>query len=688
MKTLATAFTLSASTVLLTACGGDPAESINLKPSYLGEVTVASYDGNNDDLLTAGLGKTGLAGTAPVLANPAQPTAAELRKLAIFNNYRAVLDISAAGGYGKLYGPNIDIQGGDTLGEGKIAGKEYIAYSDDGTGQQNVTLMVQVPDQFDTKNPCIISAASSGSRGVYGAIGSAGEWGLKHRCAVAYTDKGTGNGVHDLTTNLVTLQNGTRIDAQTAGKNSSFSANLSATERSTFISNFPNRVAVKHAHSQQNPEKDWGKWTLQAIEFAYYVLNEQFGKPAKDGKSRQISFTSKNTIVIASSISNGGGAALAALEQDANGLINGLAVSEPNVQPKADERLTVVRAGQRLSGTGKPLYDYFTLANLLQPCAALAQNAANAPFRTAINTTTATNRCLALRTQGLISGSTTEELAMSAQALLEKEGFPVEGRELHASMYAFATPSIAATYSNAYGKFSVLDNLCGYSFFANSALLPAIFSTGGGLPPMGTAVTIYNNLSVGGPALDSASISPSSGVADYNLDGALCQRELAKGTSGNAVRVKQGIAEVLRSGNLRGKPALIVHGRSDTLIPVAFSSRPYYGLNKMVEGSASRLAYIEVANGQHFDAFLPLAGFDARYVPVHYYFNQAMDMMYAHLKSGTALPQSQVVRATARGVDGAGKANPISLANLPAIKTTPAAGDMIVFNNNVLTIPD
>ena len=28
----------------------------------------------------------------------------------------------------------------------------------------------------------------------------------------------------------------------------------------------PNRIAVKHAHSQQNPEKDWGQSTLRAIE--------------------------------------------------------------------------------------------------------------------------------------------------------------------------------------------------------------------------------------------------------------------------------------------------------------------------------------------------------------------------------------------------------------------------------------
>ena len=36
-------------------------------------------------------------------------------------------------------------------------------------------------------------------------------------------------------------------------------------------------------------------------------------------------------------------------------------------------------------------------------------------------------------------------------------------------------------------------------------------------------------------------------------------------------------------------------------------------------------------------------------MPLHLYFNQAMDPMYDHLKNGTALPASQVVRTTPRG---------------------------------------
>ena len=84
------------------------AQTPNVKPTFLGEIHKTCYDGVSDDLLTAGLGKTGLAGAAPGFVNPSAPTAAELRRRAIWTNYRAVLDITAAGGYGTLYGPNVD----------------------------------------------------------------------------------------------------------------------------------------------------------------------------------------------------------------------------------------------------------------------------------------------------------------------------------------------------------------------------------------------------------------------------------------------------------------------------------------------------------------------------------------------------------------------------------------------------
>jgi hydroxybutyrate-dimer hydrolase len=689
---------------LLSACGGGSTSvvvgggdyAVNTRPAFVaGTPATTQYDGTADDLLTAGLGRAGLAGAAPTLSTPA--TAAELRKLAIYTNYRAIVDINAAGGYGTLYGPNIAADGTVGSGDGKIAGSETIAYADDGSGRQNVTMMVQIPSTFDPRSPCIVTATAAGSRGGYGAIGSAGEWGLKRGCAVAYTDKGTGLGVHDLQANTVNAIDGRRVDAAAAGRGSSFTAALTDAERTAFNTATPNRFAVKHAHSEQNPEKDWGLHTLQAVEFAFWVLNERFGE-VRDGQ-RTKSIVPANTIVIASSVSNGGGAALAAAEQDSGGWIDGVAVSEPNVQlaPRTDLRIERPSLPAYTAGP-RPLYDYFTYANLLQPCAALAAGAVGSPFAfSPALQAGATNRCAALAAAGLVSGATLQERADDALARLRAYGWEPETNLLQASHWQFATTSIAATYANTYGRFRVSDNVCGFSFAAldgtgaptaaNPALLNGVFGTGNGIPPMGATMGLVWNNAVGGARNHAASLSPSSGLYDFAGDGANCLRALWTGSDANANRVKAGAAETYRSANLRGKPAIIVHGRSDTLIPVNFSSRPYVLRNAQVEGAASRLRYIEVTNAQHFDSFLGFPGYSNSYIPLHVYFNRAMDAMWAHLKTGASLPPNQLVRTTPRGGTLAAP-NPIAASNVPVIAATPAAGDRIEITGTTMRLPD
>ena len=85
-----------AAALMVAGCWGDDTYTPeqNVKPAFVGTITKSTYDGNTDDLLTAGLGKTGLAGASPPIANATAPTAAELRRLAIYNNYRALLDIA------------------------------------------------------------------------------------------------------------------------------------------------------------------------------------------------------------------------------------------------------------------------------------------------------------------------------------------------------------------------------------------------------------------------------------------------------------------------------------------------------------------------------------------------------------------------------------------------------------------
>ena len=211
---------------------------------------------------------------------------------------------------------------------------------------------------------------------------------------------------------------------------------------------------------------------------------------------------------------------------------------------------------------------------------------------------------------------------------------------------------------------------------------------------------IYND-SVGGAKSWPFAVSPSTGVADLGLDNALCQHALVSGvdpvsglaltadskpTKAQSDAVRSGLSEVRHSANLKAKPVIIVAGRSDALIPVNHNARAYTALNQTLEGSKSNLRYIEVTNAQHFDAFLLFAGFDTRFVPLHPYFNQAMDAMWNHLQSKAALPASQVVRTTPRG-GTPGAATAITAANVPGFKTTPAAADQIGFAGTSIKVP-
>jgi hydroxybutyrate-dimer hydrolase len=710
---------------------GGSTEDINTLPAAVrGNVQVKTYDGTSDDLLTAGLGKGGLAGAAPTFAVATAPTAAELRKTAIYNNYRALIDPTVAttvgtvvtgGGFGTIYGPNVDINGVATAGEGKIAGSEYIAWADDGSGRQNVTLMVQVPATFDPAKACIVTAASSGSRGIYGAIATAGEWGLKHGCAVAYTDKGTGNGIHDVGSDLVLLRDGTASTSAAAGIEAQFRLPDSAATLAAFNTATPNRVGYKHAHSQQNPEKDWGRNTLDAVRLAFYVLNERYGTVSSTQPGKRVRVIKPaNTIVIASSVSNGGGAALAAAEQDVEGLIDGVAVTEPNAQPGSNTTLAIQQGAAAVVAThSKPLIDYFSYANIYQPCAALAAaagggTAVNAAFWPALFTTFATNRCTALTTRGLITGADLAAQSADALAKMHAYGWQSEQDFFQQSHYRFATNSIVVTYVNSYGRFSVADNVCGYSLANTSALgdvapqalasQVTLFGGGNGVPPT-TGVNIVYNDSVGGAKLDFLGVSPTSTTADFALDGALCMRSLVTGkdaVTGTALtaastlkaqsdRVIAGINEVQLTARLGGKPTVIVAGRNDTLLPINHTARAYYGKNQLVDSSgAGEVRYYEVTNAQHFDSFIGLGaflGYDTRIVPLHPYLFRALDLVYARLQNGTALPASQVIRTVPRGgVSGAAPA--LTLANVPAIATAPLAADQISLSGTTLKIPD
>ncbi len=270
------------------------------------------------------------------------------------------------------------------------------------------------------------------------------------------------------------------------------------------------------------------------------------------------------------------------------------------------------------------------------------------------------------------------------------------------------------TYANAYGRFSVADNVCGFSF-ANTdatgnviaqvlASQASIFSTGNGVPPT-TGVNVVFNDSLGGAKLDLLSTSPSTAAPDYALDGAICHRNLVEGrniVTGAALtgaakeasdRVRAGIADVELTARLKDTPAIIVQGRADTLIPINHASRAYYAKSQSTAKGATNVRYVEVTNAQHFDAFLPggavFGGYEQRFVPLHVYFIRAMDAMYGHLTSGTPLPPSQVVHTIPRcGPPYPCVAPAITATNVPPIASNPPAADRIEFVNDTLHIPN
>jgi hydroxybutyrate-dimer hydrolase len=538
----------------------DDAES---KMQFTG-LEVTEHRGS-DDLLTAGLGIDGLrAMTPPTFADPAAPTPDELRRRAIWNNWRGIADLGPLGGYGTLYGSTV-----------AVPGREYAAGASTDANPDRV--LVQVPDAFDQKTRCVVVTASSGSRGIYGAIAVAGAWGLPKGCAVAYTDKGAGTDY---------------IDHGAAG------------------------VEVKHAHSQRNPEADWGRHVKQAADFALQSLTQAFPD--------RTPFRYDNTRVIAVGVSNGGGAVLRAAELDGDWL-DAVVAGEPNVDVEG----------------GRALYDYTTEAALWMPCALLAlDDLPQSPLSTA-GRALGTLRCASLAKDGLVTGADTKAQAHAALARLQANGWTDAAIRAAALSVDFDLyRAVAVTYASAYGRYAFGAHPCGYSFTAqNKDFTPragtpaeqaAWRSDASGIPP-GAGVGI----------LDTKMAAP-----DFTRPGLDCLRALWDGAGADRDRVRAGIAEVRAKAPRKDLPILVVHGLDDGLVPPAFSSAPYVA---MAKAHGADIRYWQVRNAQHFDAFLALPDYGARYVPLLPYVYAALDRVSAHLDSGAPLPVDAVIESRPRG---------------------------------------
>ncbi len=680
-------------------------------PIVRGSLKVTEYDGITDDLLSAGLNQAGLvSGVPPGFVDPLNPMPAELRRRAIHGNYRGIVDPVPGGGMGLLWGPGAP--GAPSFDApvvpGLIPGVEYKAYlraPERHPHVNNVPAAIQIPRHFNPAKPCIVAAVPSGSRSLYGGIAIA-EWALFKGCAVALPGKGTDTGFHLLDPSAsayaVNDLDGVYGPEASIGDDAQFAVRRSH-RLDAYTGSNPYRIATKHAHSQINPERLWGEFALQSIEFAFWALNERF-----DGKR----FTRKNTIVIAAGASNGGGMALRALEDDHKGLIDGVVVTEPNIGPQAGRFTIKFGNDAPFDPAGTTIYDSMTLMSVYAACAAHAPGANGTALAFLGPQAAGAERCKSLKDKGLVSGDLLVDQANSAREKLRAHGYAAAqdwGIASHDTLGLWR--ALQVTYANAYGRFAVEDHLCGMSFASTDAAgRPApisevvarqLFANSSGVPPTGNiglvpGVNLIADRAVNGPILEALAVSRSTGRTDLNIDAALCFRSLETGNGiadargwVDFARVKLGTRQVETTGKLHGKPAIIIHGRRDALVFPNLHSRAYYALNQVEERRKSRLSYIEVTTGQHFDAFISSLFFGAtgvQFAPLHYYFVQAMDSMYAHLTEGGRLPPSQVVRPIPRGTL---PYTPSTVpAMLPPMQQSPAASDRITFDHGVLAIPE
>ncbi len=616
MKPMPAAVFLScASAISVAGCAGNAIRA-ELPPVHVSAIESHRHVGD-DDLLTAGLGAAGLRSPLPPkFASPERPTAAELRRRAIWTNWRGIADLAPGGGYGELYGSLAP-----------VPGSEYHAFAKLPGARQAHRLMLQVPDSFDKLRRCVLVTASSGSRGVYGSIALAGSWGLPHGCAVAYTDKGAGTGYVDTATGLGNQLDGTRT-AQ-AGEGEFVLSPVAAADRSP--------IAIKHANSGDNPEADWGRHVKQAAEFALQVLTST--------RADEPTFTFANTRVIAVGVSNGGGAVLRAAELPGKWLDGVVAVS-PNITP---------------AHAGRALYDYASEAALFMPCAlnATAFDAVALARPAGGKSPAGIARCASLHSAGLLRADAPVTQADEARALLLGHGWTDAAIAAGSLSTAFDLwRSVLVTYASAYVGTPATQMPCNYRFLAIDAKgiaqaptaveQAAWWSDASGIPP-GAGVGIVDGMASG---VDSA------------WPGLQCLRSLWAGKDAIAARLRSSVAATRAQLPRRGLPILVTHGADDGLIPEAFSGAAYARWSK---AAGRDVRYWRVANAQHFDAFLGLPALGSNYLPMLPYAYRGLDSMWVHLQHGTPLPGDAEVATRKRQLGAAGLA-PLTaddLGNMP-----------------------
>lgn len=580
--------------LLVTGCAVDdppaPAAEPESRPEphVMASAVRATVHRDGDDLLTAGLGLTGLRGPAPRMTDTEMDRSALLRRLAIHANYKGLADLGTTGGFAA----------DATLPE--VPGREFHAFARLAMSSQPFRVALQLPDAFDPENPCLVVAPASGSRGVYGGLPVAGPWALPRGCAVAYTDKGAGTDIFDHASD-----SGVALDGTRAARDA---AQLGFAPRTAPAP----LVSVPHAHSGDNPEAGWGDHTVAATLFGLDVLGQAYPQRAP--------FSADDTRIVLAAISNGGGAALRALERTAPGMFDAAVVAAPNITAPG----------------ARQLYDYATQAALLQPCL-LADPATlmQLPFGNPALLPAGQQRCRTLHDAGLIE----EPTAAAARTALEASGFEAGALDQAAVNTTLDVwRSVAAMYASAYLRRPVDEMPCGFRV--------AVTEDGAPQPAGEAQRGLWWAASSGvvpGAGLQWIDAMAARNAEDPTFPGLLCLREKWTGNDPDAVALRAAVNETIATAYLPDIPILILHGRQDGLIPAAFSARPY--IEAARENGASRLAYWELDGAQHFDVIVPFPGVSNRYRPLLPYVWDGLDRIFDVLDGNAEIGGDRVISA-------------------------------------------
>lgn len=555
-----------------------------------GEVRISEHRGE-DDLLSAGLGLRGLAGLLKPFADARRPAAAELRRRAIQSSWKGIADLGPLGGFGRVYGA-----------VPPVPGREYQAFARLPGARSPHRVLLQLPDHFDRRKRCLVVTASSGSRGIYGAIALAGAWGLPRGCAVAYTDKGAGTGYFDHADDSGVGLDGRR--AQRGDAELEFEPPPAPIDAG---------VEIKHMHSGDHPEADWGRHVLQAARFGLAMLDRAYPADAP--------FTPQNTRIIATGLSNGGGAVLQAAGLDQEGLLTGVVALEPNV----------------FVPQGRPLYDYASEAAIWLPCALTHARFASTPLvrdSSGAVPSAWVQRCTSLHALGELAASDIDGQSEQALQRLLAAGWSEQAMATAASSTVFDLWRVlGAGYASSYLRRGTADMPAGFRYAtlgaggtpgaATPSVRAAWWADGSGVPP-GPGIGLFDD-----------ALAPSDPTDDPNLRGIRNLRALWTGDDAGAQDLRRAVAATAAQLPRKDLPLWIVHGAADGLLPPAFSSDPYVN---WLRAEGRQPLYWKLPHAQHFDAFLPLPDFGDRYVPLLPYGYAALDRLWRHLYEGEAWP--------------------------------------------------